>query len=186
MPKCARCGNAVSIIEWVGGICPKCVSEQSLDLQRMGVAAQVAVERLDRGPNAGTHIILTTETSHNLPVTERLGIITAECVVGMNVFRDIAASARDLFGGRSETMQKGLRQAREAALSELREEALTLGADAVVGVDLDYSEISGSGKSMLFLVASGTAVKLADDRKSVVCSVHDAPPLSLDDSTQNQ
>lgn len=57
-------------------------------------------------------------------------------------------------------MQQGLKEARTAALDELRAEALALGADAVVGIDLDYSEISGGGKSMLFLVASGTAVKL--------------------------
>lgn len=78
----------------------------------------------------------------------------------MHLFKDVASAFRDVFGGRSETMQRGLKQARKAALAELRQEAFDLGADAVVGVDLDYSEISGGGKSMLFLVASGTAVKL--------------------------
>ncbi len=171
MARCGSCGAEVSVFRMKNGFCPQCREIFVADSDRKAVATvsgSVADRAAHQAPSA--HIILTTETSHNLPVTERLGIITAECVVGMNVFRDIAASARDLFGGRSETMQKGLRQAREAALSELREEALTLGADAVVGVDLDYSEISGSGKSMLFLVASGTAVKLADDRKSVACS----------------
>ncbi|MFD2172603.1 YbjQ family protein [Rhodobacter lacus] len=104
---------------------------------------------------------MTTETAHDLPVDERLGILTAEYVVGLNIFRDIAAAVRDTFGGRSETMQRGLREAREAALDDLRAQAVQLGADAVVAVDLDYSEISGGGKSMLFLVASGTAVKLS-------------------------
>lgn len=72
----------------------------------------------------------------------------------------MAVPSNDTFGGRSKTMQDGLREARKTALSELRLEAQALGADAVVGIDLDYSEISGGGKSMLFLVASGTAVKL--------------------------
>ena len=99
----------------------------------------------------------------NLNVTERLDIITAECVFGMNVFRDLFSGVRDVVGGRVGSTQKVLRDAKDTVLSELRREALDLGAHAVVGVDLDYSEISGGGKSMLFVVATGTAVKLDDN-----------------------
>ena len=108
------------------------------------------------------HIVLTTETSPiDMPISERLEIITAECVYGMNVFRDFFASVTDFFGGRSLASQNVLRDARRVCLSELKREALMVGADAVVGVDLDYSEMTGGGKSgMLFLVASGTAVRL--------------------------
>ncbi|WP_283176762.1 YbjQ family protein [Gemmobacter sp. 24YEA27] len=123
--------------------------------------------------DAMARIILTTETAHNLPVGQRLDIVTAEVVIGMHLFKDIASAFRDTFGGRSATMQQGLRDARKTALDELRLEAHALGADAVVGVDLDYSEISGGGKSMLFLVASGTAVtlnKAASGQESVVGS----------------
>ncbi len=106
-------------------------------------------------------IILTTEPAmEGYRVTERLGVITAECVFGMNLFRDMFASVRDIFGGRSKASQKVLRDARETCLNELREEAAERGANAVVAIDLDYSEISGNGKSMLFLVASGTAVRV--------------------------
>ena len=66
----------------------------------------------------------------------------------------------DVFGGRSEAVQGTLRRARQTCLTELKKEAAAIGADAVIAVDLDYSEFSGGGKSMLFLVASGTAVKL--------------------------
>lgn len=152
MANCMSCGMPLPLFGTIGGLCQSCMDR---------LRAMPSEDEADRTETAAS-IILTTETSHNLTVTDRLGIVTAECVIGMNVFRDIASSARDLFGGRSETMQRGLRQAREAALTELRLEAYDLGADAVVGVDLDYSEISGGGKSMLFLVASGTAVKLAD------------------------
>jgi uncharacterized protein YbjQ (UPF0145 family) len=93
-------------------------------------------------------------------VTQRLEIITAECVYGMNLFRDMFSSIRDIVGGRSGASQKVLRDARKTCLTELRREALISGADAVIGVDLDYSEISGDGKSMLLVVASGTAVKI--------------------------
>jgi uncharacterized protein YbjQ (UPF0145 family) len=81
-------------------------------------------------------------------------------VFGMNIFRDFFAGMTDLFGGRSSASQKVLRDARNTCLKELKKEAYDLGADGVMGIDLDYSEISGKDKGMLFLVASGTAVKL--------------------------
>ena len=104
-------------------------------------------------------LILTTEFSMpEYTVTNRLEVITAECVFGMNMFRDMFASVRDVFGGRSGASQKVLRDARRTCLTELRREALMAGANAVIGIDLNYSEISGDGKSMLMVVASGTAV----------------------------
>ena len=106
------------------------------------------------------HIVLTTEsaiTSHR--ITERLGIVTYEAAFGMGLLSDIFTSFSDVVGGRSKATQKTLRSARNAVLRGLRQEALLLGADAVVAIDLDYSEFSGQGKSMLFLVGSGTAVR---------------------------
>jgi len=106
--------------------------------------------------------LTTTPTYPNLEIGEVKGVITAECVFGMNVFRDFFAGMTDFFGGRSEASQKVLRDARETCLNELKKEAYELGADGVIGIDLDYSEISGKGKGMLFLVASGTAVKFKE------------------------
>ncbi len=102
-------------------------------------------------------------TTHAVPgreTREALGIVSAECVLGINVFRDILGGLRDLIGGRSGTHQKALREARETCLNELADQASALGAEAVVGIDLDYSEISGGGKGMVLLVATGTAVRL--------------------------
>ena len=104
--------------------------------------------------------LTTTPEFPGRQIRESLGIVTAECVLGINIFRDVLGSLRDLVGGRSGTHQKALQQARETCLKDLAQEAGELGADAVVGVDLDYNEISGGGKGMLFLVASGTAVRL--------------------------
>ena len=106
-----------------------------------------------------------TPTYPNLEIEEVKGVITSECVFGMNVFRDFFAGMTDFFGGRSEASQKVLRDARETCLNELKKEAYELGADGVIGIDLDYSEISGKGKGMLFLVASGTAVKFKEETK---------------------
>lgn len=163
MAKCSKCeANIPWISPSASGLCNNC--EHAASKARQDEARETAqrVEQLAKETEArAAAIMLTTETAHSLPVTERLGIVAAEVVIGMHIFRDIGAIFRDVFGGRSQTMQKGLKDAREAALSELRMEAAQLGADAVVAIDLDYSEISGGGKSMLFLVASGTAVRLA-------------------------
>ena len=104
-------------------------------------------------------VVLTTAPSlEGYQIIETLDIVSSECVYGMNLFRDMFVWARDIVGGRSESSQKVLRDARKICLMELRREAESLGANAVIAVALDYSEISGNGKSMLLLVASGTAV----------------------------
>jgi len=106
-------------------------------------------------------LIVTTETTlDGYEVTQRIDVITAECVFGMNIFRDMFAGIRDILGGRSSASQKVLRDARRTCLTELRREALIVGANAVIAVDLDYSEISGDGKSMLLVVTSGTACQV--------------------------
>jgi len=112
----------------------------------------------DRKINA---IMLTTETAPNLKITKRIEIVTAECAFGMNAFKDLFAGVRNIVGGRSEAVQQTMRDSRRVALYELKKEAYEVGANAVVGVDLDYVELSSSG-SMVMLVASGTAVVIAD------------------------
>jgi len=107
-------------------------------------------------------LIVTTESVlSGYRVDERIDVITAECVFGMNIFKDFFAGVRDIFGGRSKASQQVLRDARRTCLTELRREALIVGANAIIAVDLDYSEISGDGKSMLFMVASGTACRVS-------------------------
>lgn len=112
--------------------------------------------------DAASKIILTTGYSiAGKEIECETEVVSAECAYGMNIFRDFFASVRDIVGGRSVATEKVLRDARRTALTELRREALRAGADAVIGVDLDYQELTGGGRlGMLLLVASGTAVKL--------------------------
>lgn len=93
-------------------------------------------------------------------VTKTLGIISAENVAGINIIFDFFAEIRDQWGGRSQSLQNILRDAKNTALLEMKIDAHQLGGNAVIGVDLDYSEISGGGKSMLMVVATGTAVQV--------------------------
>ena len=106
---------------------------------------------------------ITVTTTHALPgggTYEPLGIVAGEAVLGVNVFRDMFAGIRDFVGGRSSGYQKSLKEAREHALQDMKEEAEDLGADAVIGVDLDYETITTEKGAMLMVSANGTAVKL--------------------------
>ncbi|MFS0737816.1 heavy metal-binding domain-containing protein [Sphingomonas sp. 1P06PA] len=104
-------------------------------------------------------IVTTTPTVQGRVIAEYRGIVTGEVIVGANIFRDLFASITDIVGGRSGVYESKLREAREQAFRELEAEARDRGADAVVGVDIDY-EVLGKDGSMLMVSASGTAVKL--------------------------
>ncbi len=103
-------------------------------------------------------IVLTTSSDlEGYQITEYLDVVFGEAILGANIFRDLLASVRDIVGGRSGAYEAELRKAREIALNELEQAAMTRGADAVIAVDIDYETV-GQG-SMLMVTASGTAVK---------------------------
>jgi len=104
-------------------------------------------------------ILSTTPAVDGRTIERYLGIVTGEAIVGANVFRDFFASIRDIVGGRAGGYEKALRGAREIAFEELEAEATRLGANAVVGIDIDY-ETLGNGGGMLMVTVAGTAVKL--------------------------
>lgn len=104
-------------------------------------------------------ILTTTPTVDGRPIRDYLGIVTGEAILGTNVIRDFFAGIRDIVGGRSASYEKELRRGRDIALEELEQEARRRGADAVVGIDLDYETV-GQGGTMLMVTISGTAVKL--------------------------
>lgn len=105
-------------------------------------------------------ILTTTDSVDGRKVTAYLGIVAGEAVMGTNIFRDFFAGITDILGGRSGSYEKELRKAKALALESMMEEAQALGADAVVGMDLDYQQIGGTDRQMLMVAASGTAVKL--------------------------
>ena len=104
-------------------------------------------------------ILTTTPTIEGRTITEYKGVVFGEVIVGVNFIKDFAASLRDIFGGRSNSYEKELVAARDTAMNELRTRAMALGADAVVGIDIDY-EVLGQNGGMMMVTASGTAVKL--------------------------
>lgn len=108
-------------------------------------------------------IITTSHDIEGKDVTEYSGIVTGEAIVGAHIFKDIFASMRDFFGGRSKSYENTIRDAKDIALKEMKERAMELGADAVISIDLDF-QVMGSGNSMLMAIASGTAVKVSTKR----------------------
>ncbi|MFO1153539.1 MAG: heavy metal-binding domain-containing protein [Rhodospirillales bacterium] len=105
-------------------------------------------------------IVTTTDGIDGRRVATYLGIVAGEAVMGTNVLRDLFAGIRDIVGGRSGSYEKELRKAKTVAIEEMIEAAKDLGADAVIGVDLDYEHLGTGERSMLMVTANGTAVKL--------------------------
>jgi uncharacterized protein YbjQ (UPF0145 family) len=105
-------------------------------------------------------ILSTTPTIQGREITAYHGVVAGEVIVGANLFRDLFANIRDIVGGRSSSYERVFREARDGAFAEVKAEAARLGANAVVGIDIDY-EVVGDKGSMLMVSVSGTAVTLA-------------------------
>ena len=102
-------------------------------------------------------ILSTTPQIEGHPIREYKGVVTGETIIGANAFKDFFAGIRDIVGGRSGSYEKVLREAKDTSLQEMMQRAQELGANAIVGIDLDYETIGANG-SMLMVAASGTAV----------------------------
>lgn len=103
-------------------------------------------------------IVTTTPTLETKKISEYLGIVTGETIIGANFIKDFFAGIRDIIGGRASSYEAVLREAKDSALKEMKERAKELGADGIVAIDLDYETVGPKG-GMLMVTASGTAVK---------------------------
>ncbi|HZH65708.1 MAG TPA: heavy metal-binding domain-containing protein [Flavisolibacter sp.] len=104
-------------------------------------------------------LLTTTPTIEGQPIQRYVGIVTSEAIIGANIFKDLFAGIRDIVGGRSGTYEKVIEEARMSALRELEGKAAEMGANAIVGIDLDFETVGARG-SMLMVIATGTAVKI--------------------------
>ena len=106
-------------------------------------------------------LVVTTHDLQGFTIRRYVGVVTGEAILGANIFRDLFAGIRDIVGGRSAAYEEELRKARQIAIDEMSQQAQELGANAVIGVDLDYESIQmGQGGGMLMVTASGTAVEI--------------------------
>lgn len=145
MPKCKQCGAEF----FLGGKDGFCIDCEDAAKKSSNDAAKQSI------------IMTTSIDVPNRSVDRVISIIASEAALGMNVFKDVANNWRDFVGGRSNTSQASLREARIACLDGLRDEAHAVGADAVISIDLDYNQLATGGTGgILFVAATGTAVKL--------------------------
>lgn len=105
-------------------------------------------------------IVTSTDSIEGRPVVQYLGMVAGEAIMGVNIFRDLFSSIRDIVGGRAGGYQAALREARDAAFADMTAAAQAIGADAIVGVDVDY-EVLGKENGMLMVSVNGTAVRLS-------------------------
>ncbi len=107
-------------------------------------------------------LVTTTNVVEGKKITQYFGLVSGEAIMGANIFKDIFAGIRDIVGGRSASYEKELRRAKDIAVAEMMENAQAMGANAVIGVDLDYETIGGGTGNMLMVSASGTAVLIQE------------------------
>lgn len=105
-------------------------------------------------------LISTTDNIEGKKIVKYHGLVAGEAILGANIFKDFFASIRDIIGGRSASYESELRKAKDIAIKEMIDQAKDFGANAIVGVDLDYETIGGQGTSMMMVSANGTAVTL--------------------------
>ncbi|MDA8552974.1 YbjQ family protein [Alphaproteobacteria bacterium] len=163
MAECAECnrvvGDWLEAVEFIEGftLCAPCGKRKKVvEKHRQFHSITIPIPE----------VTLTTETFLGDAVIRRLGVIASECVLGVNVFRDLKSAITNITGGRSKGLQESLKEAKAIVFDELKIEAHKLGANAVIGIDLDYQELNGKGGDMLMLVASGTAVILNESQAS--------------------
>lgn len=147
----------------MGGLwtCPVCGERNLASRDSCFVCEKNAEKRkeLEEEWESGEGVIMTTTpTIEGFEIAKYLGIITAESAAGINILSDLATALTDTFGGSSHITQEVLRDIRNQCLMALRKKAQSRGGNAIVGVELKYSQFSGKGKSMIFLVAYGTVV----------------------------
>lgn len=159
MASCSKCDRELVASEVEAGICYPCTQAPTLaDLRAEAEQDRRVAAQTERREIA--MLMLTTETYPvGLVITRRIEIITAEAAYGMNLLRDFFAGVRDVVGGPSGAVNKVLRAGRRDVLRRLKEEAYEIGANAVIGVTMHYSNFAGGG---LIVTAAGTAVEIED------------------------
>ena len=156
-------------LEKISAECPKCKTKLSASVLAAGrivkcphCQASVQMPIAKSQQRVIDFVVTTTPSIDGVNITEYLGIVSSQVILGVNIMRDLLAGLSDTFGGRSGAYEKALEDARGNAIEEMKKRALHLNADAVVGVRLD-SEVLGQNNGMLMVIASGTAVKLQAD-----------------------
>lgn len=162
MANCRTCRKQLSIVERLAGVCHECVDRDHKSAVK--AREEGSLPGASSFDAAASLITLSTEALHPNPTAERLGIVTASCIYGAHLGKDIMAAWRDVFGGRAVSAEKIFADARNDCLEELRISAAKLGATAVIATVITQQELAGGGKSMIMVTATGTAIRDGKDK----------------------
>ena len=154
MAECKECGKSIKAWEALGGACDDCYSR--LKKHESYTERKLAQQEFD------AILVTTSHTLQGIEVTKYLGVVSAECAYGMNMFKDMFANVRNLVGGRSAAVEDTMRDSRETVMQELKREAHAKGANAVIALDLDFTQLGAGGNMMVLVSASGTAVVIEE------------------------
>ena len=165
MANCKECGSKISWLYGGGDICYSCHNKDfTLKVAKEAQASQQQdSDNVQRQEAIEAILVTTAHTLQGIEVTKYLGFVSTECAYGMNMFKDMFANVRNLVGGRSAAVEDTMRDSRETVLLELKREAYAKGANAVIAVDLDYTQLGAGGNMMVLVTASGTAVVIEAD-----------------------
>lgn len=178
MPACHGCYKQFNFFDLnSNSYCMTCAKERARLKERLSARLPVEEQKPKAPPpitrqERRAKMVMTTETALDIPITKRLGIVTAEAVVGMNIIKDMMLEVRDLVGGRSKTQQSAMRDIKEELFDRLRDDAARLNADMVVGVDLRFCDFGSRGNAIL-ATAIGTAVQV---QKGLTSESRNNPP----------
>lgn len=169
MGMCKSCGKVFSVIDMVDGVCKECLNPELVEAreakQAKTVEAQEARQvKLDTLQNNKSEILnsilLTTETTLDLPIAQRIDLISSECVYGMNIIKDLFSFVRDIVGGRIVSIENALKEARAEIIADMKQQAYLMDGDAVIAVRIEHTYNNTNSGSILSVFATGTVVKL--------------------------
>ena len=171
MSECKTCGKGMGFADKVNaksfdGNCISCTKVKrdnlGLNAQELKASEEQVASDLHVEAELEAILVTTAHTLQGIEVTKYLGVVSAECAYGMNMFKDMFANVRNLVGGRSAAVEDTMRVSRETVLLELKREAHAKGANAVIALDVDYTQLGSGGNMMVLVSASGTAVVIEE------------------------
>lgn len=158
MGMCKHCGKVFPAIEMVDGVCKNCLTPEMI--QDREIIAQREAEFENKKLFILDSIVTSTESCVDLPIEKRLGVVSSECVFGINFIKDFFSFVRDIVGGRIGSIESALNDAKKQVIEDLQKQAYFKGGDAVIAIKIEHTYNNANAGSVLSVFATGTVVKL--------------------------
>lgn len=158
MGMCKECGKVFNALDMVDGICKNCLSPEIIREKENNIAREADFE--SNKQKVLNSIMTTTESSIDLPIDIRIGVISSECVFGINFIKDLFSFVRDIVGGRIGSVESALQDAKKDIMDDLKKQAYFMGGNAVISIKIEHTYNNANSGSVLSVFATGTVVKL--------------------------